>query len=84
MRLIRDGSPDTSGKSHSDEREEISDALELREFTRTTFDLDPDCEELQVLLDADLLLALVAVADKSTDKLMGREPMGISLLAWSG
>lgn len=82
MRLIRDGSPDTSGKSHSDEREEISDALDLREFTRTTFDLDPDCEEL---LDADLLLALVAVADKSTDKLMGREPgMGISLLAWSG
>lgn len=83
MRLIRDGSPDTSGKSHSDEREEILDALELKEFTRTTFDLDPDCEELQMLLDADVLLALF-VADKSTDKLMGRELMGISLLAWSG
>lgn len=84
MRLIRDGSPDTSGKSHSDEREEILDALELKEFIRTTFDLDPDCEERQLLLDADLLLALFADADKSTDKLIGHELMGISLLAWSG
>lgn len=33
-----DGSPDTSGKSHSDERGEILDALELKESVRVTFD----------------------------------------------
>lgn len=84
MRLIGDGSPDTSGKSHSDEREEILDALELKEFAPTTFDLDPDCEELQMLLDAAVLLARFADADKPTDKLTGRELIGISLLARSG
>lgn len=33
-----DGSPDTSGKSHSEERGEILDALERKEFVRVTFD----------------------------------------------
>lgn len=67
--FIRDGSPDTSGESHLDQRREALDALQLegKLNTQNTFDLtltqtcgDTPTRSNCVFLDADFLGGLVA------------------------
>lgn len=67
--FIRDGSPDTSGESHLDQRREALDALQLegKLNTQNTFDLtltqtcgDTPTMSNCVFLDADFFGGLVA------------------------